>query len=104
MRKTVIVLACAIVAGMVAYPPWMRILNRPGIAYSKKAAGYHALWNAPLPWEAETIVGMENIRTWDSTSMSVDYGRLGLQIAGVAVATAALCVVSRSSKRPASPS
>ncbi len=84
MRKAVICLAGAVIVGMLVYPPWKRVANRPGVLHRSEPYGYALLWQPP-PQES----------IW---CIMVDYGRLSLQVGAVAVAVLLIVLPQRGEK------
>ena len=98
MQKIAVLIGLMVMVGMVIYPPWQSV-DADGKA---SAMGYSFLWKPP---EVQNIahanmLGLDiNVKLKSTTADSIDYGRLLVQEAVVAVVIGGLFVLGAKSSK-----
>ncbi|MBP6745855.1 hypothetical protein KA344_11515 [bacterium] len=98
MQKIAVLIGLIVMVGMVIYPPWQSV-DADGQA---SAMGYSFLWKPP---EVQNIahanlLGLDiNVKLKSTTADSIDYGRLLVQEAVVAVVIGGLFVLGAKSSK-----
>ncbi len=98
MQKLAVVIGLIVMVGMVIYPPWQSVDSDN----KASAMGYSFLWKPP---EVQNIAhanvfGLDiNVKLKSTTANAIDYGRLLVQEAVVAIVIGGLWVLGAKSSK-----